>query len=102
MPTFQFLLHTSGIQLEFEGDASPAIGFYSVARIKARNWEEGFETLMTHLDEDPEMKELLQSGHNAGLQPKTEIEEYFVVPWFRSILPWKPPGRVFYESDQEE
>ncbi len=51
---------------------------------------------MASLDEDPELADVYKSGHDAGLRPKTEVEETYLIPWWRSIIPWRKPGLAFY------
>lgn len=101
MKTFQFLLHTTGILLKFEGDPGPAIGFYTNRRAKGSTYQEAFETAMGEFDSDPKITDIVQSGHDAGLRPKTEIEEYYIIPWYKAILPWKTPGLVFYDNEDD-
>ena len=102
MPTYQFLLHTTGIRLDLGDDEdSPAIGFYTSRRARAKNSQEAYEAIMAKMDRDPDLIDVFKSGHNAGLRPKTEVEQTYIIPWWRSIIPWRNPGLSFYTNDTD-
>lgn len=103
MPTYQFLLHTTGIRLDVgdEGDG-PAIGFYTSRRVRAKNSEDAYDAIMAMMDHDPDLTDVFKSGHDAGLRPKTEVEEVYLIPWWRSFLPWRKPGLAFYNADTDD
>ena len=104
MPTFQLLLHTSGISFgpshDSAGELKPAIGFYWSTRIHAEDPDQAFKLAMAEFDADEDMMEIVQSGQKLGLEPKTEIEEVYKIGWLKSLLPWKVPGLMFYEDEQ--
>jgi hypothetical protein len=102
MPTYQLLLHTSGINCLIDGSDSPAIGFYTTCRAVADTQDDAFRVIMDQFDSDPKIMDLIQSGYDAGLKPMTELQEVYKIPWYKSILPWTMPGLVFYDSDDEE
>ncbi|MDF1816763.1 MAG: hypothetical protein P1V20_31460 [Verrucomicrobiales bacterium] len=99
MPTFQFLLHTAGIRVEFEDDPVPAVGFYTSRRASAATSEEAFEKIMQSFDTDPKLVYIFQEAHEAGLTPLTEIEEIYRIPWWKTLLPWKKPGICLYPAE---
>ena len=73
MPTFQFLLRTSGIRVEFDDDTKPAIGFYTSCRARAGTSEQAFQKAMNSFDTDRKLADIFQSAHDAGLRPNTEV-----------------------------
>ena len=79
----------------------PAVGFYTSRRSRAQNSNEAYKIVMAALDDDPNMADIFASGHGAGLRPKTEVEETYIIPWWRAILPWRKPGLAFYPEDSE-
>ncbi len=102
MPTFQILLHTTGIHMEVgEESSTPCIGFYTSRRANAETSGEAFEKIMKEFDTDPEMRDIFVSAHHHGLRPKTEIEKVFIIPWWKAIFPWKLPGLCFYHADED-
>jgi len=101
MPTFQILLHTSDIYVEVEDDAVPCIGFFTNRRATAPTSEEAFQKIMEGLDTDPEMQDIFQKAHDRGLRPKTSIVDVHLIPWWKTFFPWKPPGLIFYVSDED-
>lgn len=102
MPTYQFLLHTTGISLDMGDGEAPAIGFYTSRRATAPSSEEAYKIVMAAMDEDPELKDIFASGHDADLRPRTVAEQTYIIPWWRAILPWRKPGLAFYPYDPEE
>jgi len=102
MPTFQFLLHTSGIQVEIEGDPIPAIGFFTSRRARAATSEEAFDMVMRAFDTDSKLTDIFQTAHDAGLRPKTDVEEVYLIPWWKAILPWKERGLCFYPPEDPD
>ncbi len=58
--------------------------------------------VMASMDADPKLTEIFEAAHHAGLRPKTEIEETYLIPWWRAILPWRKPGLAFYPFDPDE
>lgn len=102
MPTFQILLHTSDIRMVLDEDPTPCIGFYTSRRAKAQSTDEAFQKIMKDFDADPEMRDIFQTAHRQGLRPKTEIEEVYLIPWWKALLPWKPPGLCFYPAKDEK
>jgi len=102
MPTYEFLLHTTGIRLDLGNDGPPAIGFHTSRRIRAKNSQEACETIMALMEKDPDLADILRSGHEAGLRPATEVEDTCLIPWWKSILPWLKPGLAFYTDDPDD
>jgi len=102
MPTYQFLIHTTGIRLDTGEGESPAIGFYTSRRAKATSADEAYHKVMADMDADPDLKDIIQSGHDAGLRPRTVVEETYIIPWWRAILPWRRPGLALYPFDPDE
>ena len=102
MKTFQFRLHTTEISLRLDDESDPAIGFYTIRRAKGTTYQEAFKKIMDEFDSDEKITGIIQTGHDAGLRPTTEVEDYWIVPWYRAILPWEKPGLVFYGRDEEE
>jgi hypothetical protein len=102
MPTYQFLLHTTGISLDMGEGEAPAIGFYTSRRATAASSEEAYEIVKAAMDADPDLKDICASGHDAGLGPRTVTEETYIIPWWRTILPWRKPGLAFYPYDPDE
>jgi len=100
MPTYQFLLHTSGIQLSVDNGESYARGFLTSRRAKAKSVDVAFDIVMKGYNSDPKISEIISFGYEAGLQPQTEVEETYIIPWWRTILPWKKPGLAFYEDER--
>lgn len=101
MPTYQFLLHTTGISLDMEDGDAPAIGFYTSRRAQASCSEEAYKIVMREMDSDPDLEDVFRSGHDADLRPKTEVEETYLIPWWRALLPWRKPGLAFYPDDPD-
>ena len=101
MPTYQFLLHTTGISLDMGDGEAPAIGFYTSRRAKASSAEEAYKIVMAAMDSDPDLEDVFSSGHDAGLRPKTMAEETYLIPWWRALLPWRKPGLAFYPDDPD-
>lgn len=101
MPVYQFMLHTTGIRFG-DGEGAPAIGFYSHRRASAANVDGAREKVMAAMDSDTELRDLIQSGHDAGLKPKTEVESIHLVPWWKAMLPWTQPGLCLYANDDDE
>jgi hypothetical protein len=102
MPTYQFLLHTTGISLDMGDGEALAVGFYTSRRAAAPNSEEAYKIVMAAMDIDPDLKDIFTTAHESGLRPRTESEETYVIPWWRAILPWRKPGLAFYPYDPEE
>ncbi len=103
MKTFQFLLHVSGIAIEFgDGDDSKAIGFYTARRAKGATPELAFKALRSALEADPKVSEIMDSARASGLTPRLEVDEVHPVPWWRALLPWRDPGLAFYPADDDE
>ena len=103
MPTYQLLLHTTGIKLDLgDGDDSPAIGFYTSRRVRAENSKQAHDTIMEEMDADPKLADIFKPGHDAGLRPNTQVEEIYIIPWWRTILPWRKPGLAFYTEDAHD
>lgn len=100
--TYQFLLHTTGIRLDFDDDTPTAIGFFTSRRAFASNSEEAYQIIMAAMDADPKLADIFESAYDAGLRPKTEVEEIYLIPWWRAILPWRRPGLALYPEDAEE
>ncbi len=101
MPTFQFLLHTAGINHPVKGASdTPATGFYAVRRTKAKNEDDASEAVVREFKADKKISKILQSGHDAGLQPKTEIEEMDRISWLEALIPWQHPGLIFYNEEE--
>lgn len=102
MPTYQFLLHTTGIKLDLgDDDDCPAIGFYTSRRVRAKNSQEAHDAIMAEMDADPKLADVFKSGHDAGLRPKTEVDKIYIIPWWRTILPWRKPGLALYTDDTD-
>jgi hypothetical protein len=102
MPTYQFLLHTTGFKLDMGDGEPPAIGCYTSRRAKAANSEEAYRIVMAAMDTDPDLSDIFESGHDAGLRPRTVAEETYIIPWWRAMLPWRKPGLAFYPYDIDE
>lgn len=102
MPTYQFLLHTTDINLDMGDGEAPAIGFYTSRRATAPNSEEAYKIVMEAMDEDPALKDVFRSGHDAGLLPRTVTDQTYIIPWWRAILPWRKAGLTFYSYDPDE
>ena len=102
MPTYQFLLHTTGISLDMGDGEAPAIGFYTSRRALAPSSEEAYKIVMAAMDVDPDLKDIFSSGHDAELRPRTVTEETYIIPWWRAILPWRKPGLAFYPFNTDE
>ncbi len=106
MPIYQLILHTTGIRYqtlnENGSESEPVVGFYSTRRVTAANTDEGFRLAMRDFDADPKLSELTQSGHDAGLTPKTEIETIYQIGWLKSLLPWRQPGLALYDNADDE
>lgn len=102
MPTYQFLLHTTGISLDLADGEEPAIGFYTSRRAKASSSEEAYEIVMAEMDSDPDLEDVFRSGHDAGRRPQTVSEQTYIIPWWRAILPWSKPGLMLYSDDSDE
>ena len=102
MPTYQFLLHTTGIRFDVGDGEAPTIGFYTSRRASAPNSQEAYKIVMAAMDVDPDMKDIFISAYDAGLRPQTVVEETYIIPWWRAILPWRKPGRAFYPYDPDE
>jgi len=102
MPTYQFLLHTTGISLDLGDGEAPAIGFYTSRRAKASNSEEAYKIVMAEMDSDADLEDVFRSGYDAGLRPQTISEEAYVIPWWRAILPWRKPGMTLYADEPDE
>ena len=62
MPTYQFLLQTTGICLDMGDGEAPAIGFYTSRRAKAANSKEACRIVMAAMDADPETPRRRGSG----------------------------------------
>lgn len=101
MPTYQFLLHTTGFKLDMGDGGPPVVGFYTSRRARAQNSNEAYKIVMAAMDDDPKLADIFASGHGAGLRPKTEVEETYIIPWWQAILPWRKPGLAFYPEDSE-
>lgn len=103
MPTFAFLLHTTGILLDGEdaGDA-PAIGFYSWRRARGKTSREAYDAVMAAMDRDPKLKDIIRSAHAAGLRPKTVVDQSYRLPWWKALLPWREQALMLYAKDDEE
>lgn len=101
MPTFQILLHTSDIHMELDQGPTPCIGFYTSRRASAQSSDEAFQKIMKEFDADPKMQDIFQTARDRGLRPKTEIEEVYLIPWWKTLFPWKPPALVFYPPEDE-
>ncbi len=101
MPTYQFLLQTTGICLDLGDGEAPAIGFYTSRRAKASNSKEAYRIVMGAMDADPELEDVFRSGHDAGLRPNTIAVETYIIPWWRAMLPWRKPGLVFYPDESD-
>lgn len=102
MPTYQFLLHTTGIRLEDAYGKPTAIGFFTSKRAYASSSEDAYKIVMASMDADPTLADIFESAHRAGLSPKTEVEEMYIIPWWRTILPWTKPGLALYSEDSED
>lgn len=102
MPTYQFLLHTTGISLDMGDGEAPAIGFYTSRRATAPNSEGAYKIVMAAMDVDPDLKDIFTSAHHAGLHPRTVAEETYLIPWWRAVFPWRNPGLAFYPYDPDE
>lgn len=102
MPTYEILLHTTGIRLDMGDGELPAIGFYTSRRATAPSSEEAEKIVIAEMDADPDMKAIFASGYDAGLRPQTVAEETYIIPWWRAFLPWRKPGRAFYPQDPDE
>ncbi|MCG8599215.1 MAG: hypothetical protein MI807_03645 [Verrucomicrobiales bacterium] len=102
MPTYQFLLHTTGISLDLGDGEEPAIGFYTSRRAKASSSEGAYKIVMAEMDSDPDLEDVFRSGHDAGLRPQTVSEATYIIPWWRAILPWSKPGLTLYSDDSDE
>lgn len=102
MPTYEFLLHITGISLDIGDSEAPAIGFYTSRRANARSFEEACKIVMAAMDADPELKDIFASAYDAGLHPQTIAEVTYIIPWWRAILPLRKPGRAFYTDDSHE
>jgi hypothetical protein len=84
------------------GDGEPpAVGFYTSRRARASNSSEARKIVMAAMNDDPKLADIFASGHDAGLFPKTEVQEVYMIPWWRAILPWRKPGLAFYPEDSE-
>ncbi len=57
---------------------------------------------MAKMEGDPDLADIFKSGHDAGLRPRTVVEETYILPWWRTILPWPKPGLAFYPYDPNE
>jgi hypothetical protein len=101
MPTYQFLLHSTGFTLDVGDGEPPAVGFYTSRRARASNSSEARKIVMAAMNDDPKLADIFASGHDAGLFPKTEVQEVYMIPWWRAILPWRKPGLAFYPEDSE-
>lgn len=102
MPTYQFLLHTTGISFDMGDGDAPAIGFYTSRRATAPNSEEAYKMVMAAMDVDSDLKDIFKSGHEVGLRPRTVAEETYIIPWWRAIVPWRKPGLAFYPCDSDD
>jgi hypothetical protein len=102
MPTYQFLLHTTGISLDMGDGEAPVFGFYTSRRAAASNAEEAYKIVMAAMDVDPDLKDIFTAAHDAGLRPRTVSEESYIIPWWRAILPWRKPGLAFYPYDPDD
>jgi hypothetical protein len=102
MKTYQFLLHTTSFRLDMGDGEPPAIGCYTSRRASAADSEKAYKVVMAALDADPDMADIFRSGHDAGLHPRTVAEETYIIPWWRTILPWRKPGLAFYPYDPNE
>lgn len=102
VPTYQFLLHTTDINLDMGDGEAPTIGFYTSRRATAPNSEEAYKIVMEAMDVDPDLKDIFRSGHDAGLRPRTVTERTCIIPWWRAILPWRKAGLKFYSYEPDE
>jgi hypothetical protein len=95
------ILHTSDINCLLDDSNYTAIGFFTTRRAIAETPDDAFEVAMAQFDNDPKMIDLIQTGYDAGLNPKTEIEEIYKVPWYKTIFPWTVPGLAFYKEKEK-
>ncbi len=103
MATYQFLLQTSGIRCNSDGENEiPAIGFYTSPRARAKNSAEAYRKIMAAMDGDQQLGKIIQGAHAAGLRPKTEAEKFYLIPWWKALLPWRNPGLNFSASDADD
>lgn len=102
MPTYQFLLHTTGIRLDMENGEPPAVGFYTSRRASASTSDEAYKKVMAAMDADPELEDVFRTAHAAGHRPRTVAEETYIIPWWRAILPWRKPALALYPYDPDE
>ena len=79
----------------------PIVGFYTSRRARAPNSSEARKIVMAAMHGEPRVAEIFLLGQGAGLHPKTDVQEMHVIPWWRTILPWRKPGLAFYQEDSE-
>ncbi len=87
MPTYQFLLHTTGISLSTGEGEAPAIGFFTIRRARASNPDDARKMVLAAMDSDPDLEDVFRSGLDAGLRPRTMVEKTYLIPWWRALLP---------------
>lgn len=87
--------------MELEKNPIPCIGFFTSRRATAQTLEEAFQKIMAGFDADPDMQDIFQTAHDRGLRPKTEMEEAYLIPWWKAMFPWKPPELCFYPPSED-
>jgi len=101
MPTFYILANTSGITHPVANNSSPIVGFYSTLRVKARNLNDAIATALQRIESDGHASDIIESSKVTGVDPKTIVEEIYKVSWFRSLLPYKATGLIFYDDSED-
>lgn len=102
MPTYQFLIHTKNLKVDFGDGEISGVGFYTSRRASANSEEEARLIVVEAMEEEPKIGQLLATAREVGLCPETEIEEMVQLPWWRAILPSRKPGLAFYVDEEDE